>query len=146
MPSSVVTRSGMLEYLQNLYGTLVTQLATGQTWADTIAGVGIQIDNTLREYGIAEANLASPTIDSDDSLKIIALLEYYGLEKIVYDISARVDITQPSMSAKQGQLGGQLDKLLKEKLRKAQSFGYLLNTGAISTGKWDLGSTEVSNV
>lgn len=86
-------RASALAYLTSQYAELATyaKFTSGQV----TAAYNVALDMSLRYLDYAEADLASADVTQANTLKYLALLEYFALDRFSKLLSIQFDVTLP---------------------------------------------------
>ena len=107
------------------------------------------IDMALRYLNFAESDLATADVQQSDTLKYLALLDYFALERFSVLLAARFDVSFPGpVSAKRSQEFSQVGALLNRAENKLSSLGINIgaNGNAMQVGFFNLDFLEPSTV
>lgn len=85
-----ITRAQAATYLDSQFSSLATEI--GQTLRnDTATAYGPDIDAALRRMGVAEASLATATVEDTARVAFYALCDYNCLRRMARRLATRVD-------------------------------------------------------
>lgn len=135
-----LSRAQLLTRLQNTYAILLSEAAL--TITDTSAGLGPALDDTLRELGVAEDDLAAGEIENEDILDAIELGGYFVLLQIANIFAIRTSVSVDGLSVGQNQQFSAVMKLLEAKRAALTKAGYLRGAGRMTYGSYTLDFQE----
>lgn len=135
-----LSRAQLLTRLQNTYAILLSEAAL--TITDTSAGLGPALDDTLRELGVAEDDLAAGEIENEDILDAIELGGYFVLLQIANIFAIRTSVSVDGLSVGQNQQFSAVMKLLEAKRTALTKAGYLRGAGRMTYGSYTLDFQE----
>lgn len=94
---------------------------------DTTAAYDAAIDMSLRYLGVAESDLATADVEQANTLKYLALLDYFALERFSTLLAIRFDVSFPGpVSAKRSQAFSQIETLLQRAENKLTNLGIVI--------------------
>jgi hypothetical protein len=115
-------RTAAQNTLSEKYRELVTYAKF--TNDQTTAAYNAAIDMALRYLGVAESDLAGADVAQVDTLKYLALLDYFALDRFSTLLSVQFDVTLPGpVQADRSQAFKQVGTLLARAENKLASLG-----------------------
>ena len=126
------------------------ELATDAKFSDdqTTAAYNTAIDMSLRQLGFAEADLASADTVQADTLKYLALLNYYALVRFSRLLSIRFDVKagNGAIEASRSQAFKAVSELMEQAAMDLQQYGISVGgSGSFTLGRMTLDFLEPSN-
>lgn len=140
-------RTAATNYLTQQYRELATDAKLSTD--DTTAAYDNAIDMSLRYLNFDETALATADVQQSDTLKYLALLDYFALERFSTLLAIRFDVSFPGpVSAKRSQEFSQVGALLNRAENKLASLGIAIgaNGQAMQAGYFNLDFLEPSTV
>ena len=139
-------RDGATAYLTQQY----RELAVEAKFSDeqTTAAYSNAIDMSLRYLNVQESDLATADVVQADTLKYIALLDYFALDRFSTLLSIRYDVSLPGpVSAKRSQEFSQVEVLLQRAENKLATLGIVIGSSgqAFQMGRINLDFLEPSH-
>lgn len=99
------------------------------TGDQTTAAYSAAIDMSLRYLEVAEADLATADVEQADTLKYLALMDYFTLDRFSTLLSIQFDVTLPGpVVAARSQAFKQVTTLLARAENKLASLGIVIGT------------------
>jgi hypothetical protein len=134
------TRVSATTHLANELAKLAAE--TGQVLTDSAAGFGPAIDRALRTLGVAEASLATTTVDDDDVPAYLALCEYHALARIWRALATRADVSARNVMGPRAQVFQHVKDLMEMAANECAALGYPVGSlgASASGGSWNVGS------
>ncbi|GCE49195.1 hypothetical protein EI42_06002 [Thermosporothrix hazakensis] len=133
-------RTAALSFLQQEYRELAIEAKfTPEQTADAYSTA---IDMSLRHLGVAEQDLPTASVAQADTLKFIALLNYYALKRFSRLLAIRFDVELPGpVKASRSQAFDRVQMLLKD--AEAELAGLDIQVGGQTTQGFQLGRLQL---
>jgi hypothetical protein len=130
-----MNRTAATTYLTEEYRELATDAKFSSQ--QTTDAYSTAIDMSLRQLGVSEADLATADVAQADTLKYLALLNYYALGRFAKLLAIRFDVKAGSgaIDAARPQAFGRVNLLKAEATSELTQYG--INVGGVES--FDLG-------
>lgn len=138
-----MNRAQSIAYLASAYPELFGAAGIATPASDT--GTGYAVDDALRAYGVAEADLANEDVTSSLT-GYLALVRYHGLRRLRSALASKVDIRigVPELEKKRSQAFKMASDLLAEAEADVAAAGYPTATPGLVFGRVGLDFLEPS--